>query len=179
MEVGNVAVVAQSATTRKEPRPQPAAGADGTKQAVDSSAPKSGATEAVKVSVSANRVQAAGVKGVNPEPKGAKGATSASEPPQPVAKERGSDVGDTRRAYDLENGDLVVSIVSGNEVIKQIPAEDQRKIKQAIEKYVSDTPQSGGAPVTATAQSAEESGPGEKGEKAEEPAKATVADLVT
>lgn len=42
-----------------------------------------------------------------------------------------------RRSYALDQGDLVVKIVTNGEVVREIPTEDQRKIKQAIKKYVS------------------------------------------
>ncbi len=48
-----------------------------------------------------------------------------------------SDNTSSRRDYALDQGDLVVKIVTNGEVVREIPTEDQRKIKQAIKKYVS------------------------------------------
>lgn len=60
--------------------------------------------------------------------------------------------GDSKRlAYSLDEGNLVVSVIDTKkgEVVKEIPAEDERRIRQAINKFAENTEKAGVAQNTA------------------------------
>lgn len=72
-------------------------------------------------------------------------ASQTKQPQKEVVQAASSDKVDNtplRRDYDVENGNLVVKFVDthDNKVVKEIPAEESRRIKEAISKFRANEP---------------------------------------